>query len=685
MNNSGYDVDGVSIFDVNPIEEAINSNDNTVKTFGNQTISGDKTFTGTVVLENEVIHNSTTFSTEDGIIEQLKGNTGDMLDYGNYAVYNDGVSTKYKGIINKKQTDKFYVFHNQTNQPVSSLNLSTQDLGSLVVREPVEDDEVATKKYIDSHTGGNYLPLSGGTMTGNLDLGNNNMNNVKNINFGDGNLSDQNVIKFDVGNKMTIKTSDNVFVEFNEVNPNKMMIVKTELEMQERIEMNDNKIVELGDGTDTKDAVNKGQLDTKLSLNGGEMDENSTISKLGDLTFRPNNKVKLTYFDDNGVSNAHYTTEVQPFTMVHRTGKNIAFYLDGEFSNVELDPGTGGSTFMTMEESNTKVKIHNLLDMNNKKVVNVANGTATTDAVNKGQLDQGLLNLDIQKLSRTGGTMTGSINFSNGIQMKGDGVAPSTISIGIGAPPNNKGSESISLGSFAGQSNQGIGAVAIGGGAGFGNQGENAIAIGKRAGYTGNNSTTYQASNSIILNATGGFLTTPTENVFIVKPIRNSNTDNNILYYNTTSGEITYGTPSSSGEKYSNTSSTVVNNSNSYTYGTFTFSNIPEGTNGNRPFKIDTFASFTYSASGDDILSMSMDIAYFNASSTQIGSTFTTASSYNPSKTISSTRFITLNNQDIFQFPQGAVKCEVVVFINSTTQITKTGRVILSINDINGI
>lgn len=314
--------------------------------------------------------------------------------------------------------------------------------------------------------------------------------------------------------------------------------------MQERIEMNDNKIVELGDGTDTKDAVNKGQLDTKLSLNGGEMDENSTIRKLGDLTFRPNNKVKLTYFDDNGVSNAHYTTEVQPFTMVHRTGKNIAFYLDGEFSNVELDPGTGGSTFMTMEESNTKVKIHNLLDMNNKKVVNVANGTATTDAVNKGQLDQGLLNLDIQKLSRTGGTMTGSINFSNGIQMKGDGVAPSTISIGIGAPPNNKGSESISLGSFAGQSNQGIGAVAIGGGAGFGNQGENAIAIGKRAGYTGNNSTTYQASNSIILNATGGFLTTPTENVFIVKPIRNSNTDNNILYYNTTSGEITQGAPS---------------------------------------------------------------------------------------------------------------------------------------------
>jgi len=125
MNNSGYDDDGLNMFDVNPIDEAINSNEFTVKTFGNQTISGDKVFTGTVTIENEIIHDSTTFSTQDGIIEQLRGNTGDMLDYGNYGVYNDGVRTKYKGLINKKQTDKFYVFHNQTEKPISSLNLST--------------------------------------------------------------------------------------------------------------------------------------------------------------------------------------------------------------------------------------------------------------------------------------------------------------------------------------------------------------------------------------------------------------------------------------------------------------------------------------------------------------------------------------------------------------------------------
>jgi hypothetical protein len=50
MNNSGYDDDGLNMFDVNPIDEAINSNEFTVKTFGNQTISGDKVFTGTVTI-----------------------------------------------------------------------------------------------------------------------------------------------------------------------------------------------------------------------------------------------------------------------------------------------------------------------------------------------------------------------------------------------------------------------------------------------------------------------------------------------------------------------------------------------------------------------------------------------------------------------------------------------------------
>ncbi|MCP4115652.1 MAG: hypothetical protein GY737_09655, partial [Desulfobacteraceae bacterium] len=105
MDNQSYIINGVSIFDNDPIETAIVDNPSTVKIYGDQTIAGNKSFTGTVTIENEIIHNSTTFSTKDGIIHQLRDNTGDMLDYGTYADYDDGTGPKYKGFINKKQTD----------------------------------------------------------------------------------------------------------------------------------------------------------------------------------------------------------------------------------------------------------------------------------------------------------------------------------------------------------------------------------------------------------------------------------------------------------------------------------------------------------------------------------------------------------------------------------------------------
>jgi hypothetical protein len=80
--------------------------------------------------------------------------------------------------------------------------------------------------------------------------------------------------------------------------------------------------------------------------------------------------------------------------------------------------------------------------------------------------------------------------------------------------------------------------VAIGYFAGHTNQGSSSIAIGANAGYTN------QANNSIILNATGANLNQTTANSFTVKPVRAATTGN-VLYYNDTSGEISYGTPTS--------------------------------------------------------------------------------------------------------------------------------------------
>ena len=42
MDNTGYEINGLSMFDNNPVDTAINDNPDTVKVYGNQTINGDK-------------------------------------------------------------------------------------------------------------------------------------------------------------------------------------------------------------------------------------------------------------------------------------------------------------------------------------------------------------------------------------------------------------------------------------------------------------------------------------------------------------------------------------------------------------------------------------------------------------------------------------------------------------------
>ena len=71
----------------------------------------------------------------------------------------------------------------------------------------------------------------------------------------------------------------------------------------------------------------------------------------------------------------------------------------------------------------------------------------------------------------------------------------------------------------------------------FGSQGEYAIAIGAYA------ADVVQHDHSIVLNATGNSLVSASSNSFVVKPVRGDTTSLG-MHYNTTTGEITYGTKS---------------------------------------------------------------------------------------------------------------------------------------------
>lgn len=66
-------------------------------------------------------------------------------------------------------------------------NLDMKSNGNIInCLDPVNNQDVATKAYVDTHAG-DALPLSGGTMTGNIDMNNNSISNVNSLNAYSGN------------------------------------------------------------------------------------------------------------------------------------------------------------------------------------------------------------------------------------------------------------------------------------------------------------------------------------------------------------------------------------------------------------------------------------------------------------------------------------------------------------------
>ncbi len=115
-----------------------------------------------------------------------------------------------------------------------------------------------------------------------------------------------------------------------------------------------------------------------------------------------------------------------------------------------------------------------------------------------------------------------------------------SVAIGTNAGRNYQMGSSVALGVEAGYEAQGGQSVAIGAYAGAYYQGDYAVALGA---YAGNGT---QVGNSIIINASGGVLNANTQGLFI-KPVR-SGTTSKVIYYDSMSGEMTYGdVPVSSG------------------------------------------------------------------------------------------------------------------------------------------
>ena len=154
---------------------------------------------------------------------------------------------------------------------------------------------------------------------------------------------------------------------------------------------------------------------------------------------------------------------------------------------------------------------------------------------------------------------TASITDSNGNVITqsyfgGNSTMPN-IAIGRKAGPNPTDGNTIAIGYQAGQAYQAGHAIAIGARAGKDGQGDSAIAIGNQAAGQVGGGGSPQSTSSIVISALG--LYNPVYDAgpgtLVIKPIRNDRSPGDVLYYNVTSGEITYGTAPSV------TTSTLVN------------------------------------------------------------------------------------------------------------------------------
>lgn len=218
----------------------------------------------------------------------------------------------------------------------------------------------------------------------------------------------------------------------------------------------------------------------------------------------------------------------------------------------------GGSSGFTFDKTSNLVSMPGNLTVAGNISGNNANFTGNITAytvtanVNGSATTAGTVTTNAQPNITSVGTLTG-LTTSGTIDAAGLKLSSSKISLGQNAGFANQGTTGIAIGFEAGFTNQGNAGIAIGTAAGYDFQGSNAIAIGYYAGYPGNaigqgsNSIAIgslagypqQSSNSIVLNASGANLPANIANSFYAKPVRNANTGN-ILFYNQTTGEITY-------------------------------------------------------------------------------------------------------------------------------------------------
>lgn len=147
-------------------------------------------------------------------------------------------------IISGDPSDGGSLFFNGTQKTAQFLTYKPQYQGA-----PTENNDLVNKEYVDGKAGGDYLPLAGGTMRGNINMGSNNVVQTGGISSG-GTMSS--------GGAVLTQASS---VRLNVKGQNQIECDGGTVWIRKQANMDGKKIVSMADPTNPQDAATKAYVD----------------------------------------------------------------------------------------------------------------------------------------------------------------------------------------------------------------------------------------------------------------------------------------------------------------------------------------------------------------------------------------------------------------------------------------
>jgi hypothetical protein len=263
-----------------------------------------------------------------------------------------------------------------------------------------------------------------------------------------------------------------------------------------------------------------------------------------DYILTADNGTDSTYYLDLGIAGSNHT---DPAFFGDTSTRNDG-YLYVVASNQAGPSNNAGNLILGSSDGVIKMYVGNTAQANVKATVS-SSGLSVTGNISGNNVSTGIITLTNGAVIKD--TAGNAIAIGRGA---GDYPAQGINAVAVGNTAGNylQGNSAVAVGDRSGGYTQGNSAVAVGLFAGNYLQSANAVAVGNSAGYTGqgtaavaigtNAGVTNQGNNSIIINATAANLNQTTANTFTVAPVRNDVANiANVMFYNATSKEITYG------------------------------------------------------------------------------------------------------------------------------------------------